>query len=141
MANITRYDPFGDILDDFFKGFLVRPAGYEGNDPVRRMKIDVSEQNGEFKVLAELPGVKKENIKVNIDGDTVSIAAEARAERDVKDGERVLHSERYFGKVARAFRLGQELDEARASAKYADGVLELTLPKKAEAAAKQIAIQ
>lgn len=141
MANVTRHDPFGDLFDDFFKGFLVRPVGYEGDDAVRRLKIDVTEQNGEFKVLAELPGVKKENIKVNIDGDTVSIAAEARTERDVKDGERILHSERYFGKVSRAFRLGQELDEARASAKYADGVLELTLPKKATAAAKQLAIQ
>jgi HSP20 family protein len=141
MTNVTRYDPFGDLFDDIFKGFLVRPVGYQGDDAVRPMKIDVTEQNGEFKVLAELPGLKKENIKVNIDGDTVSIAAEARAARDVKDGEKVLRSERYFGKVARAFRLGQELDEARASAKYADGVLELTLPKKATVAAKQLAIQ
>jgi len=141
MANLTRYDPFGDIFDDLFKGFLVRPVAYDGDNAVRPMKIDVTEQNGEFKVLAELPGVKKENIKVNIDGDTVSIAAEAGAERDVKDGERVLRSERYFGKVSRAFRLGQELDEARASAKYADGVLELTLPKKAATPAKQLAIQ
>jgi len=105
------------------------------------MKVDVAEQNGEYKVLAELPGVKKEDIKVNIDGDEVSITAESRTERDVKEGERVLHSERHFGKVARAFRLNQEIDEARASAKYSDGVLELTLPKKATAAAKQLTIQ
>lgn len=140
MANITRYDPLGDLFDDLFRGFLVRPAGYEADEP-RRMKIDVSEQNGEFKVLAELPGVKKENIKVNIEGDTVSIATEAGAERDVKDGERVLRSERYSGKLSRAFRLAQEIDESRASAKYADGVLELTLPKKEAASAKQLPIQ
>ena len=139
MANIVRYDPFDDLFDDIFRGFVVGPVGFEAAN--RRMKVDVAEQNGEYKVLAELPGVKKEDIRVNIDGDEVSITAEARAERDEKDGERVLHSERYFGKVSRAFRLDQEIDEERASAKYADGVLELTLPKKATAAAKQLTIQ
>ncbi len=141
MAGITRYDPFGDLVDDFFKGFFVRPVGFESDEPVRRVKIDVTEANGEYKVLAELPGVKKEDIRVNIEGDQVTISAETRAERDVKDGERVVHAERYFGKVSRAFRLAQEVDETRASARYTDGVLELTLPKKAAAAAKQLTIQ
>ena len=81
------------------------------------------------------------DIKVNIDGDEVSISAEARVEKETKEGERLLHSERYVGKIARAFRLAQEIDETRASAKYSDGVLELTLPKKAAAAAKQLTIQ
>jgi HSP20 family protein len=135
MASITRYDPFGDLVDDFFKGFFVRPVGFETEEP-RRMKIEVTEANGEYKVLAELPGVKKEDIHVSIDGDQVSIAAETRAEREVKEGERVVHSERHFGKISRAFRLAQEVDEAKASARYTDGVLELTLPKKAAAAAK-----
>jgi HSP20 family protein len=141
MANVVRYDPFGELFDDLFQGFFVGPVEYETGKPVRPMKIDVTEQNGEFKVLAELPGVKKENIQVNIDGDQVSIAAEALAERDAKDGQRVLHAERYFGKVSRAFRLAAEIDESRASAKYADGVLELTLPKKASVAARQLVIQ
>jgi HSP20 family protein len=138
---ITRYDPFGDLVDDLFKGFLVGPGGFQAGEPVRRANIDVTEANGEYKVRAELPGVKKEDIRVDIDGDQVSISAEARAERDVKDGERVLHSERRFGKISRTFRLAQEVDDAKASARYADGVLELTLPKKAAAAAKQLAIQ
>jgi HSP20 family protein len=141
MAGITRYDPFGDLVDDFFKGFFVRPVGFETDEAVRRMKIEVTEANGEYKVLAELPGVKKEDIHVNIDGDQVSITAETRAEREVRDGERVLHSEREFGKLTRAFRLAQEVDDAKASARYTDGVLELTLPKKAAAAAKQLTIQ
>jgi HSP20 family protein len=141
MANITRYDPFGDLVDDFFKGFFVGPVGSWADSPVRGMKVDVAEHNGEYKVLAELPGVKKEDIRVNIDGDEVSIAAETRLEKEAKDGERLLHSERYVGKVSRAFRLGQEIDESRASAKYTDGVLELTLPKKATAAAKQLTVQ
>ncbi len=141
MVNITRYDPFGDVFDDLLKGFLVRPAGPDAAAPVRRLRIDVSEQNGEYKVLAELPGAKKDDIKVNIDGDQVSITAESRSEREQKEGERLLHSERYIGRVSRAFRLGHELDEARATAKYSDGVLELTLPKKATAVARQLAIQ
>jgi HSP20 family protein len=85
--------------------------------------------------------VKKEDIKVNIDGDEVSISAETRVEKEAKEGERVLRSERYVGKVARSFKLAEEIDESRASAKYSDGVLELTLPKKAATAAKQLTIQ
>lgn len=103
------------------------------------MKVDVTEVNGD--VRAELPGVKKENIQVNIEGDQVAINAEVRAEREAKDGERAVHTERYFGKISRAFRLGQEIDESKASARHTDGVLELTLPKKAASAAKQLSIQ
>jgi HSP20 family protein len=141
MASVSRYDPFGEIVDDFLKGFFVKPLAYEQSDPVRRMRIDVSEHNGEYTVLAELPGAKKEDINVQIDGDQVSITAEVRTEREAREGERVLHSERYAGKVARAFRLGEELDESKAVAKYNDGILELTLPKKATTASRQISIQ
>jgi HSP20 family protein len=142
MANISRYDPFGDVFDDLLKGFFVRPVAYEGQPAAPgRIKVDVSERDGAYVVLAEIPGVKKEDIQVNIDGDQVSISAEARAEKDVKEGERVLHRERYFGKVARAFRLGADIDQAAANAKYADGVLELTLPKKADVAGRQLTIQ
>jgi HSP20 family protein len=141
MANVTRYDPFGELFDDFFKGYFVRPVMGEGRENAPRVKIDVTEQNGSFKVLAEIPGVKKEDIQVNVDGDQVSITAEVKQEKDVKEGERLVHSERYFGKTSRAFRLGYEIDEAKVQAKYTDGVLELVLPKKQTAAAKQITIQ
>jgi len=141
MANVTRYDPFGELFDDLFQGYFVRPVMGEGREPAPRLKIDVTEQNGGFKVLAEIPGVKKEDIQVNVDGDQVSITAEVKREKDVREGERVVHSERYFGKASRAFRLGYEIDEAKVQAKYNDGVLELVLPKKQTQAAKQIAIQ
>src|SRR3954463_9110242 len=149
MLNITRYDPIADVFDDLFKGFLVQPVagnnnGYERRDAaeqVRRARIDVTEQNGEYKVLAELPGVKKEDIKVQIEGDQLSISAESKVEREAKEGERVIHSERYYGKFARAFRLAQEVDESKVVARFENGVLELTLPKKEAAAAKQITIQ
>ena len=141
MANVTRYDPFGDLVDDFLKGFFVRPITAEGATGAPRLKVEVSEQAESFKVQAEIPGVKKDEIQVAIDGDQVSITAEVRKEKDVKEGERVIHSERYYGKVARAFRLGHEIDEANATAKYADGVLELVLPKKKTQSARQLNVQ
>jgi len=141
MANVTRYDPFGELFDDIFKGYFVRPVMAEGRESAPRVKIEVTEQNGGFKVLAEIPGVKKDDIQVNVDGDQVSITAEVKQEKDVKEGERLVHSERLYGKTSRAFRLGYEIDEAKVQAKYNDGVLELVLPKKQTAAAKQIAIQ
>ena len=142
MANISRYDPFGDVFDDLLKGFFVRPIAYEGQPAAAgRIRLDVSERDGAYMVHAEIPGVKKEDIQVNIDGDQVSISAEARAEKEVKENERVLHRERYYGKVARAFRLEAEIDQSAASAKYTDGVLELLLPKKADVAGRQLTIQ
>jgi len=142
MANVSRYEPFGDVFDDLLKGFFVRPMAYEGQPAAAgRIKIDVSEKDNAYVVHADIPGVKKDDIQVNIDGDQVSISAEARAEKEVKESERVLHRERYYGKVERVFRLGTEIDQAAASAKFTDGVLELTLPKKAEAAGRQLTIQ
>jgi HSP20 family protein len=142
MASITRYDPFNDLVDDLFKGFLVRPVAYEGSrgEVLPRVKVDVAEQNGAYKVTAELPGVKKDDIHVSIDGPQVTLEAEVKQEKETKD-ERVLHTERVFGKVTRSFTLPQEVDEAKAEAKFRDGVLELTLPKKQAAARKQISIQ
>jgi HSP20 family protein len=144
MANITRYDPFNDLVDDFFKGFLVRPVAYEGGrgtESLVRMKVDVTEKNGAYAVTAELPGVKKDEIQVSIDGAQVTLSAELKREKEVSQDERVLHTERTFGKVTRSFSLPQEVDEAKVEAKYRDGVLELTLPKKAAAQRKQITIQ
>ena len=141
MANITRYDPFNDLVDDFFKGFLVRPVAYEGrNDVLPRVRVDVAEKNGAYVVKGELPGVKKEDIHVSVDGAQVTLEAEVKDEKST-DNERVLHTERTYGKVSRVFTLPQEIDEARVQAKFQDGVLELTLPKKQPAARKQITIQ
>jgi HSP20 family protein len=144
MANVTRFDPFSD-LDDLFKGFLVRPLAFEGRGDggvqLPRAKVDVAEKNGAYVVTAELPGVKKEDIHVSIDGAQVTLEAEVKREKEASKDERVLHSERVYGKVMRSFTLPQEVDEAKAQAKFQDGVLELTLPKKAAAQRRQISIQ
>jgi len=136
MASIARFDPFNDIVDDFFKGFLVRPVAYDAP----RLTVDVTEKNGAYLVSADLPGVKKEDIQVAIDGAQLTLSAEMKREKEAAEGERVLHTERVYGKVSRSFTLPQELDEAKAEAKFRDGVLELTLPKKAAAARRQIEI-
>jgi HSP20 family protein len=142
MANITRGYPHDEAFDQLLRGILVRPVSFEGGQPApAQFKVDVSEGEQAYTVRAELPGVKKEDINISIDGDQVAISAEVKNEKDVKEGERVLRSERYYGKVYRAFQLGQTVDENAANAKYVDGVLELTLPKKAATSAKRIEIQ
>lgn len=140
MANITRFNPANDALDDLFRGFFMRPVRFEGQSEVQ-IKMDVSEDDSAYKVHAEIPGVKKEDIHVHIDGNQVSISAEVKNEKEVKEGEKLLRSERYYGSVSRAFSLGQDVDEAAAQAKYNDGVLELTLPKKVVVTAKKLVIQ
>ncbi|MBI3530832.1 MAG: Hsp20 family protein [Betaproteobacteria bacterium] len=138
MANLTRYDPFGD-LDDLFKGFMLRSVRFEQQVP--QIKMDVKENNGTYVVRAEIPGVKKEDIKVDIDGDVVSISAEVKEEKKQKEGDRVIRSECYYGNMSRSFSLGQDVDEKAADAKYTDGVLELTLPKKAGSRQSKIVVQ
>ena len=138
MANITRIDP----LDDLFRGFFVRPVDFNGTpQQPPSIKMDVKEQGDNYLVHAELPGVKKEDIHVVVDGNQVSISAETRQEKEVKEGERVLRSERYFGKVSRSFQLGQEIDDTKAAAKFTDGVLELTLPKRTASPNKRLTIE
>jgi HSP20 family protein len=141
MANITRYDPFNELVDDLFKGFFVRPVAFENRAELPRMKVEVAEKNGTYLVSAELPGVKKEDIHVTIDGAQVTLAAEVKREKEATENDRLLHTERSFGKVTRTFTLPQELDEAKVEAKFRDGVLELALPKKAAAERKRISIQ
>jgi len=136
MSNVSRRDP----LDDFFRGFFVRPVEYGSATEAPQMRVDVKEVDDAFQVHAELPGIKKEDIHVHIDGPVVSISAERKQEKETREGERVLRTERYFGQVSRSFQLGQDVDEGKASAKFTDGVLELNLPKKTAPQAKRLVI-
>jgi HSP20 family protein len=137
MSQVTRYSPVEELL----RGFFVKPMDYPGNLPVpQQIKMDVKEQDGAYVVHAEIPGAKKEDINVEIDGSQVSISTEVRQEKEVKDGERVLRSERYYGQVSRSFQLAHEIDEGKAQASFNNGVLELTLPKKTAASSKKLAV-
>jgi HSP20 family protein len=141
MPTIARFNPVDSALDELMRGFFVRPMNYEPNNAVPQVRVDVIENENAYVVRAEIPGVKKEDIDVAIDGNHVEISAEVKNEKEAKENEKVLRTERYYGKVYRAFALGQEIDQNATQAKYADGILELTLPKKASSSAKRITIQ
>ena len=145
MTNLTRYDPFGNLarfepfrnFDDVFKGFMVRPV-LQDMEP--EIKMDVAEDDKSYTVRAEIPGVKKDDIKVAVEGNQISVSAEVKKEKEEKEGKKVIRSERYYGKVYRSFSLDHEVDQNAAKAKYSDGVLELTLPKKPGTAGKEISV-
>ena len=113
-----------------------------GTSPLapEQVRMDVREQKEAYVVHADMPGVKKDDIHVVIDGNQVSVAAEVKQEKEIKEGERLLRSERYYGRVSRSFQLGHEIDDSKAVAKFTDGVLELTLPKKIASTSKRLAI-
>ena len=145
MANITHYDPFKEVtrfspfrdFDDMFKGFMVRPVL---RDLEPEIKMDVSEDDKTYTVRAEIPGVTKEDIKVAVVGNEVSISAEVKKQKEEKEGKKVIRSERYYGSVYRSFTLDHDVDPDATKAKYTDGVLELTLPKKPGTAGKEIKV-
>ena len=139
MTRLTRYDP----LEDLFRGFFVKPMDLPASASAmapQQIRMDVKEQKDAYLVHAEMPGVKKEDVHVTVEGNQVSISAEVRQEKEVKEGERVLRSERYFGEVSRSFQLASDVDDTKAVAKFADGVLELTLPKKAATQGRRLSI-
>ena len=135
----------GSLFDDFFKdiapGFYVRPLHVDGVPTPSQIKVDVKETDGGYTVQAEVPGVPKEDIHVSIDGNVVSLRAEVRQHDQKTEGEKVLRSERYFGSVARSFQLPVDVDAAQAKAKYDNGVLTLTLPKKQGGNAQRLSIE
>jgi HSP20 family protein len=148
MVNITRFDPLSDLVsfvpfgnfEDFFRvprmRSLVRDLPAEPE-----IKMDVAEDDKAYHVKAEVPGVKKEDIHVSIEGNQVSITAEVKKEKEEKKGETVLRSERYYGMQSRSFTLMHDVDQGNAEAKYQDGVLDLTLPKKSNGGAvKQLTV-
>ena len=146
MTNITRFDPFGDIVrfDPFrdFESMFRFPRSAIRNLPdVPEIRMDVTEDAKGYRVKAEIPGVKKEDIKVSIEGNQVSIGAEVKKETEEKKGETVIRSERYYGNQYRGFSLPLEIDPGRSEAKYDNGVLELVLPKKEGAPTKQVVVR
>ena len=139
MANITRYDPFEDFFKDFGKGFWVKPFAMPAETELT-MKIDVKEDDKGFTVKADIPGVKKEDIQIDVDEDRVALRAEVKQEKEEKKGEKVVDSERYNGMVSRSFALPAAVDANGAKAEYKDGVLNLLLPKKSNGSAKRITV-
>lgn len=119
---------FDDLLRGFSPGYVVQPL--HGDALPRQIKLDVKDDGDNFVVHAELPGVARDDIHVSVDGDVVSLSAEIKQHDQKSEEERVLRSERYYGAVSRSIRLPADVDESRAAAKYDNGVLTLTLPKR-----------
>jgi len=140
-TTLQMYDPFAETgFDELFRGFF-RPVRSNDKSAPAAIRIDVTESDKDYTVHAEIPGVKKDEIHVAIEGNQVTIAAEVKREVDAKEGERVLRTERYYGSVYRSFTLPADLDEAASTAKYDNGVLELTLAKKPQVAGRKLAVQ
>ena len=141
----THLRVFEPGISDTFESALRRffsPVPLDLNAQAIQMRVDVSEKKDAYVVKADLPGVKKDDINVRIDGNIVQIDAEVKQEKETKGSDdKVLRSERYYGSVSRTFSLSQDVDDAKAVAKYADGVLTLELPKKATTASKKVTVQ
>jgi HSP20 family protein len=141
MTELRTFDPFAiEPFDDTIRA-LMRPWKLDLAEAAPRIKIDLTEQDGSFSIKAEIPGVRKEDIDVRVDGNLVTISAEVKSEKEEKEGTRVLRRERQQGYASRSFTLSCPVDEAKADAKYENGVLNLTLPKKAATSTKRLAVQ
>ena len=148
MGNLTRWDPFNELarfdpfrdMNEYFKGFMLRPV-FHGLEAEPEIRIEISEADKAYTVKADIPGVKKEDIQVSIDGNHVSISAEVKHEKEEKEGKKLVRSERYYGRQYRSFSLAHDVDEAKAEAEYSDGVLKLILPKKPGAEVKKLTIK
>ena len=137
---ITR----GSLFDDFFKdlapGFYIKPLHGDPLPSPTQIKVDVKETDQGYTVQAEVPGVAKEDIQVSVDGNVVTLSAEVKQSDTQASDEKLLRSERYYGSVSRSFQLPADIDRDTAKAKYDNGVLTLTLPKKKSGASQRLAI-
>lgn len=142
MTNISRWNPWRQTALDP----LTRWGGTDFEAMLRDvpgvpdMRVDINETAHQYRLKAELPGVQKDDINVSIDGNRLSITAEVRQDKEDKDGQRVCR-ERFYGQVHRSFTFDTEVDAATAEAKFDNGVLKLTLPKKAGGQTRRLAIQ
>ena len=151
MKTLARWNPFREVgpfamfpeVESFFSELPFRSV-MSRYEPVPTMRMDIVEDTTGYTVKAELPGMKKEDIVVSIDGNNISINAQARHEKEVKEGGKeegkVLCSERYYGSVSRMVTLPFDIDPAKSEATYEEGVLTLVLPKAAGVEAKRLAI-
>jgi HSP20 family protein len=142
MSKLRLLDP--SVSDSFDTALrrMFAPVAFETDTPALKMRIDVAEKDSAYEVKADIPGVKKEDINVRIDGNVVQIDAQVNREKETRgDGDKILRSERYWGNISRTFSLAQDVDDDRVVAKYSDGVLTLELPKKTSAESRKITVQ
>jgi len=140
MNELRIKDPFTlEPMEDMFRRFF-RPWRAELVDRAPQIKVDIDEDDAGFTVKADIPGVRKEDIDVRVDGNVLTLSAEVKKESEEKKEGRVVRSEREYGYASRSLMLGADVDEAKAIAKYDSGVLTLKLPKKAGSSSKRLTI-
>jgi HSP20 family protein len=132
---------FNNLVDDFFYGM----PSMLGNEffPVKSsVPVNIRETANDFQMELVAPGFEKDDFKVNLDNNTLTVSAEAKAETENKD-EKQIRKEYRFQSFSRSFTVDEKIDATNIVAKYTNGVLTLNLPKKVEVkeAAKQITIQ
>jgi HSP20 family protein len=149
MSSLTSRSMFEELFRDFAPGFYIRPVHGQvpgEASPIVDVRTEVREDATGFTLLADLPGVKKEDIQVSIDANVVTLRAELKREASVENGGegvkfRVLRSERQYGVISRSYALPNDVDEANARAKFENGVLTLSLPKKTAAKTRQLTVE
>ena len=127
---------FDDFFPEFFRRFARMPVPVDGPADIR---LEVKEDDKGYQVRAEIPGAKKEDIRVSVDGNQVSISTEVREEKET-GGKRTLVKELYYGTCARSFTLPHEIDSRGVTAKVDGGVLTLLLPRATESTSRTIKI-
>ncbi len=140
-ALMNRGSLFDDIFKDLAPAFYVRPLHGDPLPSPAQIKVDVKENEKAYTVQAEVPGVSKDEIHVSLDANVVTLRAEIKQEDSQSADEKTLRSERYYGAVSRSLQLPQEIDQAQTRAKYDNGVLTLTLPKKAANGSQRLTIE
>ena len=140
---MRTYDPFRE-MEEMERAFFGRPFGGErGFSGLTEFKTDIQDKGDSYLLEADLPGFKKEDIHIDLDGDTMTISAERHSEHEEKDNQgSYLRCERSYGSYQRSFDISG-IEESGMKAEYADGVLKLTLPKKQQtvSSARRIEIQ
>ena len=123
-------DVFDDFDRAFFRGFPQPDRALYGKNAARMMKTDVKETEEGYEMDVELPGFKKEEIKLELNSGYLTISTEKSLEKKEENKGKVLRQERYSGTMQRSFYVGGSITEEDIKAKYENGVLSLTIPKK-----------
>jgi HSP20 family protein len=146
MSAVIRRDTLGSLFDDFFSDYFTRsgwPVAARSADRAATTlpRIDVVDRGESYAITVDLPGVKKQDINITVEGSRVAIKAETKSQVERKDGEKVLYTERTASSFARSFELPAEVSEDKSDASYENGVLQLTLPKRQHVAGRRLDVR
>jgi len=145
IMQLTKWDPFRemeDVFDRYSKALTWPRLG--GQEIMNRgdwaPRVDISETEKEFIIKAEIPDVKKEEVKISVDNGVLSIQGERKQEKEEK-GKKFHRIERYYGSFTRSFTLPDNVDETKIEASFRDGMLNLQIPKSEKSKPKSIDVK